>query len=67
MLRRGSAFCNPRFINNGIDEGVLVHERAGEQWFLLERAKRIEVYTANQAPARYNDFDGCGVVVAWTR
>lgn len=66
-LRAGSGFCNPRFINNGIDEGVLIGERAGEQWSLLERAKRIEVYTANQAPARYNDFDGCGVVVVWTR
>lgn len=67
MLRRGSGFCNPRFYSDGVDEGVLINERSGEQAALLQRAKRIEVYSANQTPPRYNDNSGCGAVVVWTR
>ncbi len=64
MLRRGSEFCNPRFYVDGYDNADLSAE---EQGWLFNRAKRVEVYTANMAPAKYNDFDGCGAVVVWTR
>jgi hypothetical protein len=64
MLRRGSEFCNPRFYVDGYDNADLSAE---EQGWLFNRAKRVEVYTANMAPAQYNDFDGCGAVVVWTR
>lgn len=67
MIRRGNGFCAPRFFSDGIDEGRLIAEREGEQWSLLQRAKRIEVYTANQAPPRFNDNEGCGSIVVWTR
>lgn len=69
MLRRGSGFCFPRFFVDGLDVGTLSVEEGQQvdQWNLLQRAKRIEVYTANQAPAKFNDFDGCGAVVVWTR
>lgn len=66
-LRRGSEFCAPRFFRDGIDEGILEGIRGLEQVDLLRRAKRIEVYTANQAPPRYNDNAGCGAIVVWTR
>ncbi len=67
-LRRGGGFCSPRFFADGVDEGRLdLAEQQPRQWSLLRRAKRIEVYVANQAPARYTDFDGCGAVVVWTR
>ncbi len=68
MMRRGFAFCAPRFFVDGLDVGQLEDkDERVHQWNLLERAKRIEVYTANQAPAQFNDFDGCGSVVVWTR
>ena len=63
-LRRGFGFCDPRFFVDGLDYGKLGYV---EQKLLLQRAKRIEVYTANQAPPKFNDFDGCGAVVVWTR
>lgn len=61
----GPAVCAPRFFIDGSDLG---NELTGsEQEFFFEEAVRIEVYSAQQAPARYTDFDGCGVVVLWTR
>lgn len=64
MLRRGSAFCRPRWFIDGYDNrDIDVIEEQG----LMQRAKRIEVYDANMAPPPFNDFDGCGVVVVWTR
>lgn len=67
-LRRGFAHCSPRFFEDGLDVGRLDQvETVQRQWDLIERAKRVEVYTANQAPPRFNDNDGCGVVVVWTR
>ncbi len=33
----------------------------------LNRAKRIELYPATQAPAGFTDFDGCGALIVWTR
>lgn len=64
MLRQGSGACSPRFFVDGLDEGVM---GPLEQKWLIERAKRLEIYTAAQAPPRYNDFDGCGSIVVWTR
>jgi hypothetical protein len=55
--------CNPRFYVDGYDNGYLDAE---EQEWLIRRAKRMEVYPAQTAPPRYNDFDGCGVVLIWT-
>ena len=64
MIRRGFGFCRPRFYIDGYDNGDLSAEEEGS---VMSRAKRIEVYTANAAPPQFNDFDGCGAVVIWTR
>lgn len=64
LLRKGPGACSPRFFVDGADEGTM---DARDQALLLERAKRLEIYTAAQAPPRYNDFDGCGSIVVWTR
>lgn len=64
LLRRGSEMCRPRFFVDGYDNGDLSAEEEGS---LMSRAKRIEVYTANDTPPQFNDFDGCGAVVVWTR
>lgn len=64
MIRRGAGFCRPRFYVDGYDNGNLSPEEEGT---LMQRAKRIEVYTANDTPPQFNDFDGCGAVVIWTR
>jgi hypothetical protein len=32
----------------------------------LRVAKRVEMYTANNAPPQFNDFAGCGSIVIWT-
>jgi hypothetical protein len=64
LLRRGSGFCRPRFFIDGYDNGNISAEEEGS---LMSRAKRVEVYTASNAPPQFNDFDGCGVIVVWTR
>lgn len=64
MIRRGAGFCRPRFFVDGYDNRDLSPEEEGS---IMARAKRIEVYTANAAPPQFNDFDGCGAVVIWTR
>ena len=56
--------CDPRWFVDGVDFGKLP---ADEQRTLLLRAVRIEIYRASLAPPQFNDFDGCGVVVVWTR
>ncbi len=64
MMRRGSGFCRPRFFIDGYEaKGI----GADEENAYLSMAKRVEMYTANSAPPQYNDFDGCGAVVIWTR
>jgi hypothetical protein len=64
LLRRGSEMCRPRFFVDGYDNGDL---SASEEGSLMAQAKRIEIYTANDTPPQFNDFDGCGAVVVWTR
>lgn len=64
MLRRGIQPCFPRFFLDGVDFGV---PRDGmEEADLLRRAKRIEIHQAAFMPARFTDFNGCGVVLIWT-
>ncbi len=65
QLRRGIDPCYPRFFVDGVDFGV---PRDGvEEADLLRLAKRIEIHEASFMPARYTDFNGCGVVLIWTR
>jgi hypothetical protein len=56
--------CSPRWFVDGVDFGKL---DGIEQQQALNRAVRIEIYRASLAPPQFNDFDGCGVVVIWTR
>jgi hypothetical protein len=68
-IRQGVGSCFPRVYvdgqyfgsqgGRGIDAAMM-----GQ---LLREAKRIEIYTAAYAPAAYPDFDGCGVILIWTR
>lgn len=68
MLRGSMGPCHPRFFIDGQDYGVLDRRPLWEeQMDAMQRAKRIEVYTASNAPPRFVDFNGCGVVVIWTR
>lgn len=63
MMRRGSEFCRPRFFIDGYDfRDITVDEENS----FLRAAKRVEMYTANNAPPQFNDFNGCGSVVIWT-
>ena len=69
LEQAGSGFsamtiCSPRWFVDGVDFGKLPGD---EQRALLIRAVRIEIYRASLAPPQFNDFDGCGVVVVWTR
>ncbi len=63
MMKRGGTWCRPRFYVDGHDNRNL---DVAEEQSVLSRAKRIEVYTAAEAPPQFNDFDGCGAVVIWT-
>lgn len=57
-LRAGRSFDSEmRF------RGIYPEEQA--RW--LQLAKRIEVYRAAFAPPQFNDFEGCGALVIWTR
>lgn len=67
LIRSGSGFCEPRFFHDGQAVGKLNAQLITEQMDLLQRAKRIEIYSAAEAPPQFNDFDGCGAVVVWTR
>lgn len=63
-IRSFNQYCDPKFFEDGIRVGVM---HAVDQAALLQRAKRIEIYTATQAPPRFSDSAGCGAVVVWTR
>jgi hypothetical protein len=56
--------CFPRWFVDGTDFGL---PEADEEEMWLRQAKRVEVYKAGLAPPQYNDFDGCGVILIWTR
>lgn len=60
----GPGVCLPRWFLDGYQQLGLT---ASEQYSMLAYAKRVEVYTAAFAPAKYTDFSGCGVVVIWTQ
>lgn len=64
----GFGFCDPRIFEDGQDRGKMedVHERR-ELVLLFERAKRLEIYSAALSPPKFNDNDGCGAIVIWTR
>lgn len=63
MMRRGSEFCRPRFFIDGYDFRDIT---ADEENSFLRVAKRVEMYTANNAPDQFADFNGCGAIVIWT-
>jgi hypothetical protein len=63
-LMRGVQRCVPRLFVDGFDHGK---SDLFEQDAFLRMAKRIEVYRAAYAPARFADFDGCGSLVIWTQ
>lgn len=56
--------CYPRWFVDGVDNGK---PNFFEEEILLREAVRIEIYRASLAPPQFNDFDGCGVVLIWTR
>ncbi|MBX3133753.1 MAG: carboxypeptidase regulatory-like domain-containing protein [Gemmatimonadaceae bacterium] len=63
LMRRGSEFCRPQFFIDGANfRDIAVDEENN----FLRVAKRVEFYTANNAPPEFNDFAGCGSVVIWT-
>lgn len=65
FLQKGSDVCRPRWFIDGYDEGPLPVEFSPIP--VLNRARSIEVYTAQFAPPKFNDFDGCGSIVVWTK
>lgn len=65
LIRRGADTCRPRFFLDGVDWGIA---RDGlDEKEIYSNAKRIEVYEAAFMPARFTDFNGCGVILVWTR
>ncbi len=62
-MRRGSEFCRPQFF---IDGSNFRDIEIDEENSFLRVAKRVEMYTANNAPSEFNDFAGCGSIVIWT-
>lgn len=71
----GAGTCFPRWFVDGSDRGKEIYPpgekgplmERGESQEILDRAKAIEVYSAAQAPPKFNDFSGCGAIVVWTR
>jgi len=68
LEQAGSGFeaftsCAPRWFVDGVDWG----RNPDDQQQLFNRAVRIEIYRSSLAPPQFNDFDGCGTVVIWTR
>lgn len=58
------SLCYPRWFIDGVDYG---QPEAFEEQMWLAQAVRVEVYKATEAPSRYTDFNGCGVILIWTR
>lgn len=67
-IRGATGICDPRVFEDGADLGPAktTDDRLNVQR-LLERAKRIEIYSASFAPPSFADFNGCGALVIWTR
>lgn len=63
-INSGVNHCFPKFYVDGTDFGQM---SGSEQEYFFGLAVRIEVYSAQFAPARFSDFNGCGSVVIWTR
>lgn len=74
-LTYGTGGCFPRWFVDGVLLGREANppgERGpvmdrGEAQLALDRAKAVEVYSAAQAPPQFNDNNGCGAIVIWTR
>lgn len=56
--------CCPRWFVDGVD---YAQPQAVEGRIWSRQAVRVEAYKATEAPARYNDFNGCGVILIRTR
>lgn len=67
QLQQGSGACWPRWYVDGSDWGTEPDDLIEPPATLLWRAKSIEVYSAAMAPPKFTDFDGCGVIIVWTR
>lgn len=67
LLQRGVGACAPRWYVDGYDSGTESDNGPGWVTMILNSARAVEVYSAAQAPPRFNDFDGCGAIVVWTR
>ncbi len=65
LIRRGADTCRPRFFLDGVDWGIARDGLDEKEIFL--NAKRVEIYEAAFMPARFTDFNGCGVILVWTR
>lgn len=61
----GGATCAPRFFLDGVDWGVPAD--GVEEADILARAVRVEIHPAPFMPERFTDFNGCGVVLVWTK
>jgi hypothetical protein len=68
QIRGSSGICDPRIFEDGVDLGTMItpSDRV-ELARLIERAARVEIYRASSAPARFNDFNGCGSILIWTQ
>ncbi|MCC7003489.1 MAG: carboxypeptidase regulatory-like domain-containing protein [Gemmatimonadaceae bacterium] len=62
-LQQGAGTCPVRWYIDGMDIG---QPERGEPTYWIRIAKRIELYRAAFAPVRYQDRDGCGVLLIWT-
>ncbi len=64
-IQTGATTCAPRFFLDGTDFGIPLDGM--DEADLLRRAKRIEIHPAPFMPPEYTDFNGCGVVLIWTK
>lgn len=63
-ISRGIGQCRPALYIDGYYLGVA---DPVDEYNTLQRAKRIEIYTAALAPPRFIPFEGCGALVVWTK